>query len=1156
MIVEIKRCLVRFSLAKSTFDRIGFLAAPGIVLTCEHVVRAVLGLSEKASVEAGAEVQLDFPFLKSGPLKARVLKADAEKDIAVLRLEADPPLDACPPPLVALQEISDHPCQAFGFTEEYPKGVWVKGNLRGPISDFGWFQVDVDPKSTFSVDNGFSGTPLWDDKVCGVVGMVVARPRSPRFRAGWCIPVGQLQEFWPQLLEFRKMESQRGPFLPPLPKVFVGRKEEIEEFERTLSALIGRTDSLTKDRPRKVFLIRGEGGMGKSTLLRRFIDLCRNYPDDLLWIYVDWDAEGVTSSRGTPAMMEVIARYVEGNLQKPMSRFRDVWLSWKGMQERASAWRGQFQWPSREAFEQFLKNNLSPKEYELYENPQRALSEAFVGDLLQLAQERPLVLFWDSCETVWEFASRWIRQGLLRFCLQLDEENRLLFVFAGRLPERPAEIELRDAVGDMLYRKCLDRFTPNDIAYYFGELGISLSEEKAERIYEATLGIPLAVGIVADALLGKGNLEELLGSPEQFAQITEQEVIPLITTRFLKYLVDEPERRAVYSLALLREAEKGDSYRRFQLLREWWFKLELARDKKEFEHLYESLRSRYSFLSTGDIHPDVRFFIRRNLRSSPDISVICEKGKAICRSHLQRCEKEIQTQYGTSRAQTEKYKHAEWQRWLLDLMEFLLWLGEYQQGMEWLIEHYILGMQFGCENFHQRLLSLFQNPIFYDEFSPHHRELVHKLANLNEWLSRSELDAEKEQLLGRLKGEAQIAGRLSFAEAAIKRAQLSRARAELQQAEESYQSLGIRNEDIEKRLGEVYFLLGRETMRSSRRKQAQQESLEIFRKAIRWKPGDPYLHYMMAIVLINLGYLEEARWELEQVKGESLVRDKVQETLKRIQDLTTAGYFKPLKEAKRLTVIASAHSALGEFDIAEQLLRKALQLSRTYIPARVKLVHLLRQEARVEEAFEILSALEVDHITDNRLKAAVYDAYGALYASQGAWDDAIQSYKKAIERSPEYINPYIGLGKVYIRQGRPEEALIELRNGWEIKMRSTVPIQASLFWAQNNMGIAYLLANQRTGAVISFQFAETLCRAQLARESRLYQTQISLGVALLGQQRCSEAIETLGRLEQQFPEIRRVRGFLRDVLKDIELIGAHGGCEEWRMVYNSIAILL
>lgn len=1139
---EIRQCLVRFFSARSTVVGVGFLAAPDIVLTCEHVVRAALGLPEGTPVEAGTAVNLDFPFLKSGLLSARVFKADAEKDIAALRLEADPPLDARPAPLVTPLETRNHRCHAFGFPEGHPKGTWVEGKLRGPRAEDGWFQIDAVPDSAYFVEPGFSGTPLWDDEVHGVVGMVAEKEQSVKIRSAACIPTDQLREFWPQLPKSQETESRGGPFLPPIPRVFVGRKEEIEEFKRALSALVGRTDSLPEDRLRKVFLIRGEGGMGKSTLLRQFVDLCRNYP--LLWIYVDWDTEGVTSSKGTPAMMEVIARYIEKHIKKKLQRYENVRRSWEEVQERAGSWRGQFQWSSREAFEQFLKDNLSPEEYELYENHQRALSEAFISDLLQLAQERPLVFLWDSCETVWDFANPWIQKGLLRLCLQ----HRFLFVFAGRLPERPVEVDLRDALGDKLYRKCLDRFTPSDIAYYFGELGIPLSEEKAKRIYEATLGIPLAVGIIADVLLERGDLEKLLGSPEQFAQITEQEVIPLITTRFLKYLVNEPERRAAYSLALLRETEKEDS-RRFQFLREWWFKLGLIRSGEEFSQLYRSLRSRYSFLSTGDIHPDVRFFIRRDLRSSLDVE-ICERGREICDFHIRRCEEELQTQYGKDRAQTKRYEHTEWQQWLLDLVEFLLWLRNYQQGMERLIEHYILGMQFGSGDFHQRLLSLFRDPIFYDELSPHHRELVRKLANLSEWLSSSELDAEKEQLLGSLKGEAQIAGRLSSAEAAIRGGRLSRAYDELRQAEESYQRLSIRNEDIEKRLGELYFLLGREMMRSSRRKQTQQESLEIFQKAKRWSPGNPYLPYFTGIVLINLGYFEEAQWELERAKGVPSLDKKVQEALK------TAGRFKPLREAKRLTMIANTRNALGEFDIAEQLFRRALQLSQTYIPARVKLVHLLRQEARIEQAFELLSTVDADQITDKRLKAAVYDAYGALYASQERWEDAIQFYKKAIECSPEYINPYIGLGRAYIRQRQPEKALIELKKGWEIKMRSKVPIRASLFWAQNNMGIAYLMANQHTGAVISFQFAETLCRAQLTRESRLYQTQIGLGLALMGQQRYSEAIEILNRLDQRFPEIRRARGFLQEVLKDIELIGAYEEDNEWRRAYNCIAILL
>ncbi|MCX8067093.1 MAG: trypsin-like peptidase domain-containing protein, partial [Anaerolineae bacterium] len=244
--VGMERCLVRVFSGSGAVVGAGFLAAPRIALTCAHVVRAASGV-----VEAGAAVSVDFPFLKTSRLSAVVLRADAEKDIAVLRLEADLPADACPAPLVSAPEIRDHPSRAFGFMEGHPEGIWARGILRGPIGDVGWLQIDADPTSAYFVEPGFSGGPLWDDEVHGIVGMVVTKEKSPRIRAAFCIPTRQLVDFWPDLAEcavppnpYRGLlafREQDAPF-------FFGREvfadRLVEEVKRhPLTAVVGPSGS-------------------------------------------------------------------------------------------------------------------------------------------------------------------------------------------------------------------------------------------------------------------------------------------------------------------------------------------------------------------------------------------------------------------------------------------------------------------------------------------------------------------------------------------------------------------------------------------------------------------------------------------------------------------------------------------------------------------------------------------------------------------------------------------------------------------------------------------------------------------------------------------------------------------------------------------------
>ncbi|RMH74544.1 MAG: hypothetical protein D6681_23010 [Calditrichaeota bacterium] len=223
----------------------GFLAAPTILLTCRHVI--------------GEETQvtLDFPHTTGADkCTARVLHSDPEQDIAVLQVETPPP-GAKPVRLVTSRETWGHPFRAFGFPAGHPGGVWAKGELRAPIGDNGWLQIEDVGQTGYFVRPGFSGGPVWDEEVGGVVGMVVATDRTPEVRAAFCLPATQLIQVWPDLkaqaippnpyrglLAFREQDA---PF-------FFGR----EHFSRRLLAEVER---------HPLTAVIGPSGSGKSSVV-------------------------------------------------------------------------------------------------------------------------------------------------------------------------------------------------------------------------------------------------------------------------------------------------------------------------------------------------------------------------------------------------------------------------------------------------------------------------------------------------------------------------------------------------------------------------------------------------------------------------------------------------------------------------------------------------------------------------------------------------------------------------------------------------------------------------------------------------------------------------------------------------------------------------
>jgi len=227
-----------------------FLVAPDALLTCWHVARQAL---------ENDRLRLDFPTLAAGRmLSARLEKRDEAADLALLRLEDPAPANSLPTRLVVEQDVSclwGHPCRAFGFPAGYDSGVWAEGRLQAAIGDTGWLQLSDTRQSGYFVQPGFSGVPLWDEELNGVVGMIAAA--DPSARAAFCVPTAHLLDFCPDL---------RPQSLPPNPyrgllafreqdaALFFGR----EEVSADLWARLRRSPLVS---------VLGPSGSGKSSLV-------------------------------------------------------------------------------------------------------------------------------------------------------------------------------------------------------------------------------------------------------------------------------------------------------------------------------------------------------------------------------------------------------------------------------------------------------------------------------------------------------------------------------------------------------------------------------------------------------------------------------------------------------------------------------------------------------------------------------------------------------------------------------------------------------------------------------------------------------------------------------------------------------------------------
>lgn len=257
----------------------GVLVDERHVLTCAHVVREILGVEGPILQAPSESVQVDFVRSESAPLQATVeawadIAEDGRGDVAVLVLADPVPSGAEPAPVRRSEGVLGHDFDVLGFPRGYDDGLSASGTIRRPAGGAGdWVELSVGSGSL--VARGFSGSPVLDEELSAVVGIVVGADKDRDNRTAWMLPVSTIARYWPALddvvrhwsmyprSEFishwsprsRGVErhSSRGSF-------FTGRRQAMKELSDWLAN--GPADG-------RVRAVTGGPGSGKSAVLAR-----------------------------------------------------------------------------------------------------------------------------------------------------------------------------------------------------------------------------------------------------------------------------------------------------------------------------------------------------------------------------------------------------------------------------------------------------------------------------------------------------------------------------------------------------------------------------------------------------------------------------------------------------------------------------------------------------------------------------------------------------------------------------------------------------------------------------------------------------------------------------------------------------------------------
>jgi tetratricopeptide (TPR) repeat protein len=325
----------------------------------------------------------------------------------------------------------------------------------------------------------------------------------------------------------RKTDSQGSR--PPTDghRLFIGRTGELLFFVQNILKPVEPTHNIIS--------IWGQGGVGKSTLLSRFIDEARSteFKDYCLAAIVDERQITPTSIMGKFADQLHITGDFEKALRQYKEALRKLQAEQETLQDRILPRVPDFTGAAVEGvpiagpllregvkattghiLEKYHTLHLQRDKARL-EEPVDDLTRAFIEELnrltnpqvtlssLQAKRHRRVILFFDTFEQLAAVATPW----LLDYFLQANISNNVVLVVAGRDPiERstPAEPKrwLPYLDDQIIYSISLDSFTEIETHAYLAMRGITDSD-RIDTIWQLSGGLPLYLGLLTSNPRGK-----------------------------------------------------------------------------------------------------------------------------------------------------------------------------------------------------------------------------------------------------------------------------------------------------------------------------------------------------------------------------------------------------------------------------------------------------------------------------------------------------------------------------------------------------------------------------------------------------------------------------------------------------------------------------
>ena len=762
---------------------------------------------------------------------------------------------------------------------------------------------------------------------------------------------------------------------------------------------------------------------------------------------------------------------------------------------------------------QLLQDALTPKEYQIYTQPQEKLAKALGKGIGNIAKGKPLIIFLDTYEIV----DRPECDYTLRTVIQ-HSSNGVTWVIAGRSNLADSamgeKFDFRgyeqDFPADRIYAQPLSEFSLQEIHRYFRELvpKRSLNLGQLEAIASFSRGIPLAIGQAA-AMWKEGKpLDEIVALvPTVLEEATaRQQIINKTWERFLVQCFSGKEReqdlRTVYALAMMRRPD-------VELLEEMLEVTDLEKKLKSLQELYSFMWAEGLRLN-GKLVQFLREYLLAPVRRDDPISrQLNERAIASLELRLEQLTRNIPDI-------TEQLQEESIAQTIADLVHHQFWQEE-EQGWRYLVPRFVRGWQhnrtwalsvleivtafshtFSQEG--QRRLKLFFTGIDFFTDPEETRQLLEELEKL---VKHKYLDGEGEKELKamlQLQPENFPDSQEEFAPVEVEPPQLN---------QEEFAPVEVEPPQLSQ---EEFASVKAEPPKVAEKVSFQQNNLESTiassQQTVQPKPKDASYYNELGSISYKQGELEKAiasyqrAIELEPQyasphNGLGNIYSEQGELDKAIASYQRAIELEP-KGADTHYNLGNAYRDRGELDKAIASYQRAIDLDPQYASPYNALgnVYFNRREldkaiASYQRAIELDSQYLYPHynlglvyekqgklaaastsyqraIALNPKSADTHYNLGNVYRNQGELDKAIASYQRAIELDPEYASAYNNLGNVYSDRGQLEAAIASYQRAIELDPEYASP--------HNNLGLVYEQQGKLEPALVSYQQAIQLDR--------------------------------------------------------------------------------